>query len=77
MLYNVDGLRAQAEQNLQGRRAQIDRARLIIESESAACLTALERRRHVGALLRQFGDYADAVLHSELERLLAAQADLT
>src|SRR3954470_1187154 len=62
MLYNVDDLRAQAEQNLQGRRAQIDRARLIIEGESAACLAALRHRRHAGALLRQLGDYADAVL---------------
>jgi glutamyl-tRNA reductase len=76
MLYNVDDLRAQAEANLQGRRAQIHRARLIIDGESAACLTSLERRRHVAALLRQFGDYADAALRPELGRLVAAQPDL-
>jgi glutamyl-tRNA reductase len=77
MLYNVDDLRAQAEQNLQGRRARIDRARLIIDGESAACLAALRHRRHAGALLRQLGDYADGVLRRELDRLFAAQPDLT
>ena len=77
VLYNVDDLRAQAEQNLQGRRAQIDRARTIIEGESASCLAALRHRRHAGALLRQLGDYADAVLRRELDRLFAAQPDLT
>ena len=77
MLYNVDDLRAQAEQNLQGRRAEIDRARLIIAGESAACLAALRHRRHAGALLRQLGGYADAVLRRELDRLFAAQPDLT
>jgi glutamyl-tRNA reductase len=77
MLYNVDDLRAQAEENLRGRRAQLDRARLIIEGESAACLAALRQRRHAGALLRQLGDYADAVLRRELDRLFAAQPDLT
>jgi glutamyl-tRNA reductase len=76
-LYNVDDLRAQAEQNLQGRHAQIDRARLIIEGESAACLAALHQRRHAGALLRQLGDYAEAVLRRELDRLFAAQPELT
>src|SRR4051794_22058495 len=34
MQYNVDDLRAQAEENLRGRRAQLERARLIIEGES-------------------------------------------
>jgi glutamyl-tRNA reductase len=77
MLYNVDDLRAQAEENLQGRRAQIDRARLIIEGESAACLAALRHRRAAGALLRQLGDYADGVLRRELDRLFTAQPDLT
>jgi glutamyl-tRNA reductase len=76
-LYNVDDLRAQAEQNLEGLRAQIDRARLIIEGESAACLATLRHRRHAGALLRQLGDYADGVLRRELDRLFAAQPDLT
>ena len=77
MLYNVDDLRAQAEQNLRGRHAQIERARAIIEGESAACLAAIQHRRHVGALLRQLGDHADAVLRRELDRLFAAQPDLT
>jgi glutamyl-tRNA reductase len=77
MLYNVDDLRAQAEQNLQGRHAQLDRARLIVVGESASCLAALWHRRYAGALLRQLGDYADAVLRRELDRLFAAQPDLT
>ena len=77
LLYNVDDLRTQAEQNLQGRRAQLDRARSIVEGESSACLAALRHRRHAGALLRQMGDYADAVLRRELDRLFAAQPDLT
>jgi glutamyl-tRNA reductase len=77
MLYNVDDLRAQAEQNLEGLRAQIDRTRQIIEGESAACLANLRHRRHAGALLRQLGDYADAVLRRELDRLFDAQPDLT
>jgi glutamyl-tRNA reductase len=77
MLYNVDDLRAHAEQNLRGRHALIDRARLIIEGESVSCLAALRHRRYAGALLRQLGDYADAVLRRELDQLFAAQPDLT
>jgi glutamyl-tRNA reductase len=77
MLYNLDDLRAQAEQNLQGRHAQIERARRIIEGESAACLAALQHRRAVGALVRQLGDSADTTIRRELHRLLAAQPDLT
>jgi hypothetical protein len=38
MLYNVDDLRAQAEQNLKGRRGKIDGAGRIVERESATCL---------------------------------------
>jgi glutamyl-tRNA reductase len=77
MLYDVDDLRAQAERNLQGRRAQIDGARLIVGRESAGCLAGLRHRRHAGALLRQLGDYAEGVLRRELDRLFAAQPDLT
>ena len=77
MLYNVDDLRAQAEQNLQGRRAQIARARRIIEGESAACLAALQHRRAVGALVRQLGDSASTATRRELHRLFAAQHDLS
>jgi glutamyl-tRNA reductase len=74
MLYNIDDLRAQAEQNLRGRHARIDAARLIIEREAAACLTALWRRRRAGELVRQLGDYADVVLRRELDGLFAAQS---
>jgi glutamyl-tRNA reductase len=69
-LYDVDDLRAQAERNLQGRRARIDGARLIIERESAACLPALYHRRRAGAMFRQIGQYADAALRREPDRLL-------
>jgi glutamyl-tRNA reductase len=77
VLYNVDDLRAQAEENLRGRHAQLDDARRMIAGESASCLAALRQRRQAGALLRQLGDHADAVLRRELDRLFAAQPDLT
>jgi glutamyl-tRNA reductase len=77
LLYNVDDLRARAEQDLRGRRAQLDRARTILEGEAAACLAALRHRRHAGALLRQLGDHAEAVLRRERDRLFAARPDLS
>ena len=50
MLYNVDDLRAQAEQNRQARQKGVDPALAIIERETAACLRraaapAARRRR--------------------------------
>ncbi|MFO0957274.1 MAG: glutamyl-tRNA reductase [Isosphaeraceae bacterium] len=71
MLYNVDDLRAQAEQNRQGRRKGIDPAQVIIAHETSACLASLRHQRHAGALLRQLGDYADTVRSRELEALYA------
>ena len=77
MLYNVDDLRAQAEQNRQRRQKGIDPALAIIERETEICLAALRHRTHAGAVLRQLGDYADAARLRELEALFARQADLT
>lgn len=77
MLYNVDDLRAQVERNLQGRKKGIEPARAILERETALCLAKLRHQRHAGTLLRQLGDYADAVRQRELERFHASCPDLT
>lgn len=71
MLYNVDDLRAQAEENRKERRKGIDPAQAIIARETAACLAGLRHQWHAGSLLRQLGDHADSVRLGELERLYA------
>jgi glutamyl-tRNA reductase len=76
-LYNVDDLRAQAEQNRRGREKGIGLALSIIERETESCLSGLRHQRRAGALLRQLGDYADQVRERELERFFAAQPELT
>jgi glutamyl-tRNA reductase len=73
VLYNVDDLRARAEENLRGRLAELDGARLIVGREAAACLVALRHRRHAGALFRQLGVYTDAVLRRDPDRLVTTQ----
>ena len=70
MLYNVDDLRAQAEQNLRRRRKGIDPALTIIERETAACYAALRHQRSAGAVLRQLGDNADAIRRQRARRPL-------
>jgi glutamyl-tRNA reductase len=77
LLYNVDDLRAQVERNLEGRRRGIDPAQEIIERETAACLASLHHRRHAGAILKQLGEYADAVRSRELDRLYSTCPDLS
>lgn len=77
LLYNVDDLKAQVEENLRGRRRGIEPAAALIERETAACLASLRHQRHAGALLRQLGDSADAVRRRELDRLFAARPDLS
>ena len=72
LLYNVDDLRAQVEQNLDGRRRHLDPAQAVIERETAACLSELRHGRHAGALLRQLGDYGEAIARRELDAFLAA-----
>jgi glutamyl-tRNA reductase len=71
MLYNVDDLRKQADQNRQKRQKGIDPALAIIERETEVCLADLRHRTHAGDVLRQLGDYADAVRLREQETLLA------
>jgi len=77
MLYNVDDLRAQAEENRQRRQKKVDPALVIIEQETAACFAALRHQRHAGAVLRQLGDQADALRLRELDALFATCPDLT
>jgi glutamyl-tRNA reductase len=77
MLYNVDDLRAQAEQNLRQRRKGVDPAMVIIERETQACFAALWHQRHAGQVLRQIGDHADTIRARELEALFASCPDLT
>ena len=76
-LYNVDNLRAQAEQNRQRRQKGVDPALAIIERETTLCLAALRHRTHAGSVLRQLGDYADAARRRELDALIARQPELS
>jgi glutamyl-tRNA reductase len=71
ILYHVDDLKARAEANRASRRTKVDPALAIIESETARCLAELRHNLHAGALLRQLGDYADAVRIREQEILYA------
>jgi glutamyl-tRNA reductase len=77
VLYNVDDLRTQAEQNRQRRQKGVDPALVIIERETEICLADLRHRTHAGAVLRQLGDYADTVRIREQEALFNRQPDLT
>jgi glutamyl-tRNA reductase len=77
MLYNVDDLQGQAEQNRKNRQKGIDPALAIIERETEICLAALRHRTQAGVVLRQLGDYADAARLRELEALFARQPGLT
>lgn len=77
MLYNVDDLRAQAEENRKQRQKGIDPALQIIERETSACYAALRHQRYAGAVLRQLGESVDAIRLRELDALYAACPDLT
>jgi glutamyl-tRNA reductase len=77
MLYNVDDLRTQAEQNLQRRQKGVDPALAIIEAETQRCLADLRHRTHAGLVLRQLGDYADTVRLREQEALFTRHPELT
>ena len=52
MLYNVDDLRAQAEQNRRQRQKGVDPALVIIERETAACYALLRHQQAAGAVLQ-------------------------
>lgn len=77
LLYNVDDLRGQVERNARQRRSQVDPAMELVEREVAAAIVELRHQRQAGVLLRQLGDYGDAIAERELERFLAACPDLT
>jgi glutamyl-tRNA reductase len=77
MLYHVDDLRAQAEQNLRQRQKGVEPALLIIERETAACYALLRHQEAAGALLQQLGNHADQIRSRELAALFAARPDLS
>jgi glutamyl-tRNA reductase len=77
LLYNVDDLRKQADQNRQKRQKGVDPALAIIERETAVCLADLRHRTHASDVLRQLGDYADTVRLREQEALLARHPEFT
>jgi glutamyl-tRNA reductase len=77
MLYHVDDLRAQAEQNRLERQKGIDPALVIIERETAACFAQLRHQRDIGLLLQQLGNHADQVREHELSSLFANRPNLT
>jgi glutamyl-tRNA reductase len=77
MLYHIDDLRTQAEQNRLRRQKGIDPALVIIERETAACFAQLLHQRDAGLLLRQLGNHADQIRQRELEALFANRPDLT
>ncbi len=77
MLYHVDDLRAQAEQNRLQRQKGIDPALVIIERETANCYAKLRHQQDAGLLLRQLGNRADEIRQRELTALFASRTTLT
>jgi glutamyl-tRNA reductase len=77
MLYHIDDLRTQAEQNRRQRQKGIDPALMIIEREAAACYAQLRHQRDVGLLLQQLGNHADKIRQRELSSLFTTRPDLT
>ena len=78
MLYNVDDLRAQAEQNRRQRQKGVDPALLIIERETAACYAlAAAPAKRPAPCSQQLGDHADPIRQRELDAFFAARPDLT
>ena len=77
MLYHVDDLRAQAEQNRLQRQKGIDPALTIIEHETTACYAQLRYQRDAGLLLQELGNHADQIRQRELATLFASLSALT
>jgi len=77
MLYHVDDLRAQAEQNRLERQKGIDPALAIIERETASCYAQLHHQRDAGLLLQQLGNHADQIRERELSALFSTRPNLT
>ncbi len=77
MLYHVDELKAQAEQNRLSRQKGVDPALALIESEAIACCAQLRHQRDVGLLLEQLGNHADQIRQRELSALYSSRPGLT
>ncbi len=75
-LYSVDDLQAEADANREGRLRAVETASMIVREETTACVEAIRHRHHAGSILRQLGDYSDAVRLRELERLFASRPHL-
>jgi glutamyl-tRNA reductase len=75
-LYSVDDLQAQANANRKGRLSGVETASAIVQEETAACADAIRHRHLAGSILRQLGDYSDAVRTRELDRLFASRPNL-
>src|SRR5262249_20046315 len=73
MLYHVDDLRAQAEQNRQRRQKGIDPALAIIERETAACYAMLRHQHDAGHPLREPADAYDGAGLRERDKLFASR----
>jgi glutamyl-tRNA reductase len=77
MLYNIDDLRAQTEQNRLDRQKGVDPALVIIEHETATCYARLRHQHDAGNLLEELGNRADQIRQRELGFLYASRPDLT
>ncbi len=77
MLYHVDDLRAQAEQNRLRRQKGIDPALAIVERETAACYAMLRHQNDAGHILQQLGSSYDSIRLGELNKLFAARPNLS
>jgi glutamyl-tRNA reductase len=75
-LYSVDDLQAQADANREGRLRAVETASAIVREETDACADAIRHRHLAGSILRQLGDYSDAVRTRELDRLFASRPNL-
>ena len=77
MLYHVDDLRAQAEQNRLQRQKGIDPALAIIERETVACYALLRHQHDAGHILKELGSSYDSIRLGELNKLFASRPNLT
>ncbi len=77
MLYHVDDLRAQAEQNRLQRQKGIDPALAIIERETTTCYALLRHQHDAGHILQELGSSYDSIRLGELNKLFAARPDLS
>jgi glutamyl-tRNA reductase len=77
MLYHVDDLRAQAEQNRLQRQKGIDPALAIIERETAACYAMLRHQHDAGHILQELGSSYDSIRLGELNKLFASRPNLS